>query len=75
MVWWWAQGGTALPRRGGRGYRDTDDPAITVRLALTDAAKQALNLEGENAPAGSDDDALDAEQLRGVRGPERTTPP
>ncbi|MBX3176581.1 MAG: isoleucine--tRNA ligase [Candidatus Hydrogenedentes bacterium] len=50
VVWWWAQGGTALSAgEVGEGYRDTDDPAITVRLALTDAGKQALNLEGENA--------------------------
>jgi len=50
VVWWWAQGGTALSAgEVGEGYRDVDDPAITVRLALTDAAKQALNLEGENA--------------------------
>jgi len=50
VVWWWAQGGTALSAgEVGEGYRDVDDPAVTVRLALTDAAKQALNLEGEDA--------------------------
>ncbi len=48
VVWWWAQGGTALSAgEVGEGYRDTDDPAITVRLDLTDASKEALGLAGE----------------------------
>jgi len=46
VVWWWAQGGTALSAgEVGEGYRDTDDPAITVRLALTKESKQELGLE------------------------------
>ena len=50
VVWWWAQGGTALSAgEVGEGYRDVDDPSVTVRLALTDAGKEALNLEGEAA--------------------------
>ncbi|MCF6286671.1 MAG: class I tRNA ligase family protein, partial [Candidatus Hydrogenedentes bacterium] len=50
VVWWWAQGGTALSAgEVGEGYRDVDDPAVTVRLGLTDAGKQALSLEGEEA--------------------------
>ncbi len=48
VVWWWAQGGTALSAgEVGEGYRDTEDPAITVRLGLTDAGKEALGLAGE----------------------------
>lgn len=48
VVWWWAQGGTALSAgEVGEGYRDTDDPAITVRFPLTEASKKALGLEGE----------------------------
>lgn len=50
VVWWWAQGGTALSAgEVGEGYRDTDDPAITVRLSLSDAAKEALGLAGLDA--------------------------
>lgn len=50
VVWWWAQGGTALSAgEVGEGYRDTDDPAITVRLDLSDAAKADLGLAGQKA--------------------------
>ena len=50
VVWWWAQGGTALSAgEVGEGYRDTDDPAITVRLQLTDASKDRLGLAGQPA--------------------------
>ncbi len=49
VVWWWAQGGTALSAgEVGEGYRDTDDPAITVRLALTDAARESIGLSGKD---------------------------
>lgn len=45
VVWWWAQGGTALSAgEVGEGYRDTDDPSITVRLPLTGEAKATLGL-------------------------------
>lgn len=48
VVWWWAQGGTALSAgEVGEGYRDTDDPAITVAFALTADSKQQLGLAGE----------------------------
>ncbi|MBI2423724.1 MAG: isoleucine--tRNA ligase [Candidatus Hydrogenedentes bacterium] len=47
VVWWWAQGGTALSAgEVGEGYRDTDDPAITVRLRLTAASKDQLGIQG-----------------------------
>jgi len=50
VVWWWAQGGTALSAgEVGEGYRDTDDPAITVSFALTPESRQRLGLE--DAPA------------------------
>jgi isoleucyl-tRNA synthetase len=50
VVWWWAQGGTALSAgEVGEGYRDTDDPAITVRLALTESSKQELGIAGKEA--------------------------
>ena len=36
VVWWWPQGGTALSAgEVGYGYRDTDDPSVTVRFPLT----------------------------------------
>lgn len=48
VVWWWAQGGTALSAgEVGEGYRDTDDPAITVRLPLHDTAKEKLDMAGK----------------------------
>jgi isoleucyl-tRNA synthetase len=35
VVWWWPQGGTALSSgEVGQGYREVDDPAITVRFRL-----------------------------------------
>ena len=50
VVWWWAQGGTALSAgEVGEGYRDTDDPAITVRLRLPKATRKALGLDNPNA--------------------------
>ena len=46
VVWWWAQGGTALSAgEVGEGYRDTDDPAITVRLDLDEASHVKLGLD------------------------------
>lgn len=45
VVWWWAQGGTALSAgEVGEGYRDTDDPAITVALALTPESRTRLGM-------------------------------
>ncbi|MBY0586736.1 isoleucine--tRNA ligase [bacterium] len=37
VVWWWAQGGTALSSgEVGEGYRDTDDPSVFIRFPLRD---------------------------------------
>ena len=37
VVWWWAQGGTALSSAEvGLGYREVDDPAVYVTLPLLD---------------------------------------
>ncbi|HOK88736.1 MAG TPA: isoleucine--tRNA ligase [Candidatus Hydrogenedentes bacterium] len=48
VVWWWAQGGTALSSgEVGEGYREVDDPAITVRLDLVPASCRRLGLDGE----------------------------
>ena len=38
VVWWWAQGGTALSAgEVGQGYKDVDDPSVLVRFPLADA--------------------------------------
>ena len=38
IVWWWAQGGTALSSgEVGQGYRQVADPSIYVRFPLLDA--------------------------------------
>lgn len=35
VVWWWPQGGTALSSgEVGQGYREVDDPSITVRFRV-----------------------------------------
>jgi isoleucyl-tRNA synthetase len=35
VVWWWAQGGTALSQQEvGLGYRETEDPSVVVRFRL-----------------------------------------
>ena len=45
VVWWWAQGGTALSAgEVGEGYRDTDDPAITVSFQLTEESAKHLGI-------------------------------
>lgn len=45
VVWWWAQGGTALSAgEVGEGYRETDDPAITVTLKLTEESAKHLGI-------------------------------
>ncbi|MEM7167375.1 MAG: isoleucine--tRNA ligase [Planctomycetota bacterium] len=37
IVWWWAQGGTALSAgEVGQGYREVDDPSVFVRFPLLD---------------------------------------
>lgn len=35
IVWWWAQGGTALSSgEVGQGYREVDDPSVYVRFPI-----------------------------------------
>ncbi len=49
VVWWWAQGGTALSAgEVGEGYRDTDDPAVTVRLRLPEESRAVLGIDNPN---------------------------
>ncbi len=44
IVWWWAQGGTALSSgEVGQGYKDVADPSVYVRFPLLDEAGQPTN--------------------------------
>ncbi len=43
VVWWWPQGGTALSSgEVGQGYREVDDPSITVRFRLKGEPKASF---------------------------------
>ena len=43
IVWWWAQGGTALSSgEVGQGYRQVADPAVYVRFPLVDRGNTSL---------------------------------
>ncbi len=43
VVWWWAQGGTALSSgEVGQGYKKVDDPSVTVRFPVKGAEKTAF---------------------------------
>ncbi|MEX2560507.1 MAG: isoleucine--tRNA ligase, partial [Pirellulales bacterium] len=43
IVWWWAQGGTALSSgEVGQGYREVADPSVYVRFPLVDEPDTAL---------------------------------
>ncbi|REJ67078.1 MAG: isoleucine--tRNA ligase [Planctomycetota bacterium] len=43
IVWWWAQGGTALSSgEVGQGYREVADPSVYVRFPLLDEPDTAL---------------------------------
>jgi isoleucyl-tRNA synthetase len=43
VVWWWAQGGTALSSAEvGLGYKSVDDPSVYVALPLVDHPDTAL---------------------------------
>jgi isoleucyl-tRNA synthetase len=45
VVWWWAQGGTALSAgEVGQGYRTVDDPSVYVAFPLTGQPDVALLL-------------------------------
>jgi isoleucyl-tRNA synthetase len=43
VVWWWAQGGTALSAAEvGQGYKTVDDPSVYVRFPLCDEPDTSL---------------------------------
>lgn len=44
IVWWWAQGGTALSAgEVGQGYKEVADPSVYVKFPLLDAAGAATD--------------------------------
>jgi isoleucyl-tRNA synthetase len=44
IVWWWAQGGTALSSgEVGQGYKEVADPSVYVAFPLVDAAGRPTN--------------------------------
>ncbi len=51
IVWWWAQGGTALSSgEVGQGYREVADPSVYVRFPIVaDERAQALGLDGQTS--------------------------
>lgn len=43
IVWWWAQGGTALSSgEVGEGYREVADPSVYVKFPLTEDSQTSL---------------------------------
>ncbi len=67
IVWWWAQGGTALSSgEVGQGYREVDDPSVYVRfpIVMDDRAATRLNQSRATDPsrdrkgAGSSDSRI-----------------
>jgi isoleucyl-tRNA synthetase len=54
IVWWWAQGGTALSSgEVGQGYREVADPSVYVRFPLLSPVSLAEGqLNKSHAPAG-----------------------
>ncbi len=43
IVWWWAQGGTALSAgEVGQGYREVDDPSVYVRFPIVETGIKGL---------------------------------
>ncbi len=49
IVWWWAQGGTALSAgEVGQGYREVADPSVYVKFPLViDERTKELGLDGD----------------------------
>lgn len=44
IVWWWAQGGTALSAgEVGQGYREVADPSVFVRFPIVEASDALLH--------------------------------
>jgi isoleucyl-tRNA synthetase len=53
IVWWWAQGGTALSSgEVGQGYREVADPSVYVRFPLVDERGEGRGARDEGRGAG-----------------------
>ena len=51
VVWWWAQGGTALSSgEVGEGYRTVEDPSLYVRFPLLEEGLQKVRNQGISGP-------------------------
>ena len=54
VVWWWAQGGTALSSgEVGEGYRTVDDPSVYVRFPLLPAGSGAAAIRAQETARGA----------------------
>ncbi|MFN0135540.1 MAG: isoleucine--tRNA ligase [Phycisphaerae bacterium] len=52
VVWWWAQGGTALSAgEVGEGYKKVDDPSVFVKFPLVEGNK-GTTAQGNNGALG-----------------------
>ena len=59
IVWWWAQGGTALSSgEVGQGYREVADPSVFVRFPLVDTPLARWREQGPGLRATADADLL-----------------
>ncbi len=48
VLWWWAQGGTALSSNEvGQGYRTVDDPSVYVAFPIVGEAHHVLGTSGD----------------------------
>ncbi len=53
IVWWWAQGGTALSSgEVGQGYREVSDPSVFVRFPLVEERGEGRGKRGEGESSG-----------------------
>jgi isoleucyl-tRNA synthetase len=59
IVWWWAQGGTALSSgEVGQGYREVADPSVYVRFPLVESLPSPVRGRGAGGEGLSDADLL-----------------
>lgn len=54
VVWWWAQGGTALSSgEVGEGYKTVDDPSVTVRFVVRSGVGEVAHKLSADINAGT----------------------
>ncbi|HEX3998060.1 MAG TPA: class I tRNA ligase family protein [Pirellulales bacterium] len=64
IVWWWAQGGTALSAgEVGLGYREVADPSVYVRFPLLPLSPGGRGARGEGEAIASGDPQSPGEDL------------